>query len=80
MHMENGKFEYFSRRGFSFTKNYGSNYDSGLLTPHLKNSFSSDAKSFILDGEMMGWHKQYQCFGSKGKLAVDDVSVEQVWI
>ncbi|KAJ8736143.1 hypothetical protein PYW08_006799 [Mythimna loreyi] len=66
MHMENGKFEYFSRRGFSFTKNYGSSYDSGLLTPLLKDCFAPDVTSFILDGEMMGWHKQYQCFGSKG--------------
>ncbi|XP_022821791.1 DNA ligase 4-like isoform X1 [Spodoptera litura] len=66
IHMLNGKFEYFSRRGFSFTKNYGGSYESGLLTPHLKDTFSSDVTSFILDGEMMGWHKQYQCFGCKG--------------
>uniref|UniRef100_A0A2H1VB16 DNA ligase 4 n=1 Tax=Spodoptera frugiperda TaxID=7108 RepID=A0A2H1VB16_SPOFR len=66
IHMHNGKFEYYSRRGFSFTKNYGSSYDSGLLTPHLKDTFSPDVTSCILDGEMMGWHKQYQCFGCKG--------------
>ncbi|XP_035443285.2 DNA ligase 4 [Spodoptera frugiperda] len=66
IHMHNGKFEYYSRRGFSFTKNYGGSYDSGLLTPHLKDTFSSDVTSCILDGEMMGWHKQYQCFGCKG--------------
>uniref|UniRef100_A0A2A4K475 DNA ligase 4 n=1 Tax=Heliothis virescens TaxID=7102 RepID=A0A2A4K475_HELVI len=66
MHMENGRFEYFSRRGFSFAKNYGSSYDSGLLTPHLKNCFSSEVSSFILDGEMMGWHKERECFSCKG--------------
>ncbi|CAH0695405.1 unnamed protein product [Spodoptera exigua] len=66
IHMRDGKFEYFSRRGFSFTKNFGNSYDSGLLTLHFKDVFSSGVTSFILDGEMMGWHKQYQCFGCKG--------------
>ncbi|XP_026739179.1 DNA ligase 4-like isoform X1 [Trichoplusia ni] len=66
IHMENGRFEYFSRRGFCFTSTYGSTYDSGLLTPFLKDCFKSNVSSFILDGEMMGWHKKNQCFGSKG--------------
>ncbi|XP_045490979.1 DNA ligase 4-like isoform X2 [Colias croceus] len=66
IHMEDDVFEYFSRKGFAYSSNYGKTYDSGLLTPHLKDCFSPDVKSCILDGEMMGWHKEYRCFGSKG--------------
>ncbi|KAJ2948083.1 hypothetical protein O0L34_g9881 [Tuta absoluta] len=66
MHMENGVFEYFSRKGYKYSENYGKTYDSGLLTPMLKDCFSPSVNSVILDGEMMGWHKHKQCFGSKG--------------
>ncbi|KAJ0182354.1 hypothetical protein K1T71_001723 [Dendrolimus kikuchii] len=66
MHMENGKFKYFSRRGYDFTDSFGSSYDNGPLTSFLKNCFASEVKSFILDGEMMGWHTEKQEFGSKG--------------
>ncbi|XP_072942121.1 DNA ligase 4 [Epargyreus clarus] len=65
MHMENGVFEYFSRKGFKYADHFGKTYDSGLLTPHLKGCFSEDVTSIILDGEMMGWHKEKQYFGSK---------------
>ncbi|CAH0727516.1 unnamed protein product, partial [Brenthis ino] len=66
MHMENDTFEYFSRKGHPYSKKYGKNYESGLLTPYLKDCFSENARNFILDGEMMGWHKEGQYFGSKG--------------
>ncbi|RVE54059.1 hypothetical protein evm_001182 [Chilo suppressalis] len=66
IHMENGNFEYFSRKGHKYSDNYGKTYDSGLLTPFLKGSFNCDVKSFILDGEMMGWHKVNEHFSSKG--------------
>lgn len=66
IHMENGVFEYFSRRGHKYSSNYGKSYDSGLLTPCLKDCLAPKVKSFILDGEMMGWHKEYQCFSCKG--------------
>lgn len=66
--MENGVFEYFSRKGFKYAENYGRTFDSGILTPQLKNCFSASINSFVLDGEMMGWHKHRQDFGSKGTL------------
>ncbi|XP_050344738.1 DNA ligase 4-like isoform X1 [Nymphalis io] len=65
MHMENDIFEYFSRNGYKYAKKYGRTYESGSLTPDLKDCFSKDAHSFIIDGEMMGWHKMDQCFGCK---------------
>lgn len=64
--MESGVFEYFSRKGHKYSSKFGNSYDSGMLTPYLKNCFKSDATSFIIDGEMMGWHKEHQYFGCKG--------------
>lgn len=63
---KNHVYEYFSRKGFTYSNKYGRTYDSGLLTPQLMHCFSSHVTSFVLDGEMMGWHKDRQCFGSKG--------------
>lgn len=68
--MENGVFQYFSRKGFKYAENFGRSYDSGMLTPHLKDCFSPSVNSFVLDGEMMGWHKQRQDFGSKGTMSL----------
>ncbi|KAG6458136.1 hypothetical protein O3G_MSEX010712 [Manduca sexta] len=65
IHMKDGKFIYFTRRAH-VVKIYGDNYEEGLLTRYLKGCFKSDVTSFILDGEMMLWHKQDQCFGPKG--------------
>ncbi|KAM3967874.1 LOW QUALITY PROTEIN: uncharacterized protein ACR2FA_011420 [Aphomia sociella] len=67
IHMNNGRFEYFSRRGHSYSNKYGETYDSGLLTPFLKDCISPSVSSFILDGEMMGWHKRDKCFKVKGE-------------
>ncbi|CAG4977768.1 unnamed protein product [Parnassius apollo] len=66
IHMENNIFEYFSRKGHKYSHNFGESYESGSLTPLLKDCFAPTVKSFILDGEMMGWHKEQEAFGSKG--------------
>ncbi|KPI95052.1 DNA ligase 4 [Papilio xuthus] len=65
IHMENHVYKYFTRRGHE-RHNFGTNYDSGMLTPLLKNCFAPNVKSFILDGEMMGWNEDEEEFGSKG--------------
>ncbi|XP_013197166.2 DNA ligase 4 isoform X1 [Amyelois transitella] len=67
IHMENGIFEYFSRRGHNYSENYGKTYESGLLTPNLKDCFIASVSSFIIDGEMMGWHKYSKTFKIKGE-------------
>ncbi|XP_059051045.1 DNA ligase 4-like isoform X1 [Achroia grisella] len=67
MHMKNGEFEYFSRRGYPYSQKYGKTYETGLLTPYLKNCFSQSVTNFILDGEMMGWHKTDKSFRVKGE-------------
>lgn len=66
LHMKNNRFKYFSRNGFDFTNTYGESFASGFYTPLLKNVFNSTVKSVILDGEMMGWNKKTNQFGSKG--------------
>ncbi|CAG9136788.1 unnamed protein product [Plutella xylostella] len=65
IHMKDGQFNYLSRRGFSFADKYGKTYDSGLFTPQLKDCFKPGVDSFILDGEMMGWHIERERFGAK---------------
>ncbi|RZC39940.1 DNA ligase 4, partial [Asbolus verrucosus] len=66
LHMEGGKFKYFSRNGIDFTNSYGGSYDEGNFTPLLKNVFGPETKRVILDGEMMIWNAKTQHFGSKG--------------
>lgn len=66
LHMKNGEFQYFSRRGFQYSNEFGTNFTNGLFTPLLKNTFAKNIKSLILDGEMMGWNTNTKQFGSKG--------------
>lgn len=66
LHMKDGQFKYFSRNGFDYTKEFGEDFRSGILTPKLKNVLNDDVRNIILDGEMMLWHKKKKKFGSKG--------------
>ncbi|XP_077285241.1 DNA ligase 4 isoform X1 [Arctopsyche grandis] len=67
IHMKDGNFKYFSRNAFEYTSCYGETYDrEGMLTKYLKNCLDSSVHSFIIDGEMMGWHKAKKKFSSKG--------------
>lgn len=66
LHMQDGKFRYFSRNGFDYTAKFGATYGEGIFTPQLKDVFKDTVKSVILDGEMMGYNKQTKKFGSKG--------------
>lgn len=66
IHMENGKFKYFSRRAHDYTSNYGADGLDGMLTPELAKQISSDVSSVILDGEMMCWNERKQSFTTKG--------------
>lgn len=66
LHMQNGKYRYFSRNGFDYTSKFGASYNEGIFTPQLKNVFKESVDSIILDGEMMGYNKRTKKFGSKG--------------
>jgi hypothetical protein len=52
----------FCRNGFEYTDVYAT-----LLTPHVAKLLRGDTKSCILDGEMMGWNKNFKCYKYKGK-------------
>ncbi|XP_063549082.1 DNA ligase 4 [Cydia strobilella] len=66
IHIQDGVFEYFSRKGHSYGQHFGTGDDNGLLTPKLRQGLAPGVRSVVLDGEMMGWHKQRQVFGTKG--------------
>lgn len=69
IHMKNGIFKYFSRNSFDYTQQFGETFESnGTLTKYLKNLLNKSVFSFIIDGEMMGWHKTKKSFSSKGNL------------
>ncbi|XP_068626604.1 DNA ligase 4 isoform X2 [Battus philenor] len=65
IHMKDNVFQYFTRKGHDIP-NFGTSYESGMLTPLLKGCFASDVESFILDGEMLGWNEEQGEYGSKG--------------
>ncbi|XP_003701870.1 DNA ligase 4 isoform X1 [Megachile rotundata] len=68
MHMKDGKYKYFTRQGFDITNNssYGKDSSSGFMSSVFGRLLNPQCKSIILDGELMGWHKEKKLFGSKG--------------
>lgn len=67
IHMANEMFKYFSRNSFEYTSIFGGKVTEGTLTPHLVRAFKMPIESFILDGEMMVWNREEQCFHTKGE-------------
>ncbi|KAK9497557.1 hypothetical protein O3M35_004257 [Rhynocoris fuscipes] len=65
IHYSNGKFKYFSRNSFEFTNIYGENHENGYFTSLLYPKIKPGVESFILDGEMMGWHTKKLQFVTK---------------
>ncbi|XP_011688012.1 PREDICTED: DNA ligase 4 isoform X2 [Wasmannia auropunctata] len=68
LHMKDGIFKYLTRRGFDITKNsgYGETGSSGFLTTVFTRCLNPNCHSFILDGEIMAWHKEKKTFSTKG--------------
>ncbi|XP_071560840.1 DNA ligase 4-like isoform X2 [Temnothorax nylanderi] len=68
LHMKDGTFKYFTRRGYDITNNsgYGKTGSSGFLTAVFTRCLNPNCHSFILDGELMAWHKEKRIFGTKG--------------
>lgn len=58
IHFVNGRYHYFSRRGFDYTSNFGPDANGGSLTPDLYDMFKIPVSDCILDGEMMVWNRQ----------------------
>lgn len=69
IHMKDGVFKYYTRHGTDITNNwaYGeSAMSGGFLTKKIAPLLSPNCRSIILDGELMGWHKDKKTLGSKG--------------
>ncbi|XP_068154821.1 LOW QUALITY PROTEIN: DNA ligase 4, partial [Drosophila tropicalis] len=69
LHFARDHFKYISRNGADYTRNFGSSYDQadGTLTPHLRALLPLGMESIILDGEMMVWDVNRQCYRDKGE-------------
>ncbi|XP_054011340.1 DNA ligase 4 isoform X2 [Hylaeus anthracinus] len=68
MHMKDGKYKYFTRQGYDITNypSYGETNSSGFMSSVFRRLLNPQCKSIILDGELMGWHKEKKLLGSKG--------------
>ncbi|KAL7287403.1 hypothetical protein TKK_0018518 [Trichogramma kaykai] len=71
IHVRDGRFKYFTRQGYDITQKpmYGETKDAagGFVTRNIAELLAPDCRSCILDGEMMGWHKERGRFGTKGQ-------------
>jgi len=47
MHYDNGKFMFWSRKAKDYTRLYGSCFDDGSLTRHLRGAFDTGVKRYI---------------------------------
>ncbi|OAD59332.1 DNA ligase 4, partial [Eufriesea mexicana] len=68
IHMKDGKYMYFTRQGYDITNNpgYGKTSSSGFMSSVFSRLLNPQIKSIILDGELLGWHKEKKLLGSKG--------------
>ncbi|KAJ6639658.1 DNA ligase 4 [Pseudolycoriella hygida] len=66
IHVKDGEFKYFSRRGYEFNS-FGSSRSDGSLTPFIQPLFKIPIKNLILDGEMMVWNREYMIYHTKGE-------------
>lgn len=67
LHMKNGEFRFYSRRGHNRTNAYGHSYNSnGSFTPFLKGFVNDNIKSIILDGELVSWNETEGCIEGFG--------------
>lgn len=86
IHIKNGEFRYFSRKGYDFTKTYGISRHEGTLSPLINSLFLVDVRNLILDGEMMVWNKANQTYHTKGenfdvkKLNQNDPSIRPCFV
>lgn len=62
------RYAYYTRRGFDFSPNYGSDPSSGTFTPRFHSSCRREnTVTCILDGEMVAWNVEGSFIVSKGE-------------
>ncbi|KZS11985.1 DNA ligase 4 [Daphnia magna] len=67
IHKSGKRYGYYSRRGFDYTSNFGTNSSSGNLSPRLEECFRETVTSCIIDGEMVAWNVKGSFIVSKGE-------------
>lgn len=70
LHIKDGNYRYYSRKGHDYSETYGTNKDNGNLTPLIAKLFASGKYTIhdlILDGEMMVWNEEEKKFHCKGE-------------
>ncbi|RDD46321.1 DNA ligase 4 [Trichoplax sp. H2] len=67
LHKDGNKYMYFSRSSKEYTSSFGATPDEGSFTPFIVNVFSSQVQSAILDGEMVGYDMENDCYVPRGE-------------
>ncbi|KND05166.1 DNA ligase I, ATP-dependent (dnl1) [Spizellomyces punctatus DAOM BR117] len=67
MHLQGGKFKWWSRNATPYTSMYGADPSHGSLVPYIYEQFDPKVHSVILDGELLAFNTEsglYEAFGS----------------
>ncbi|XP_070569622.1 DNA ligase 4-like [Ptychodera flava] len=67
LHKDGDNYKFFSRRSHEYTHIFGATPLDGSLMPHIGKAFKRDIKRCILDGEMVAYNPEAECFMTKGE-------------
>ena len=68
MHLDNGRFRWWSRKAKEYTHLYGDSRNNGSLSRFAAQAFDERVSSVILDGEMITWDPRLDCVVGFGTL------------
>lgn len=68
MHLDNGRFRWWSRKAKEYTHLYGDSRNNGSLSRFAAQAFDERVSSVILDGEMITWDPRLDCIVGFGTL------------
>ena len=66
LHKNGNEFRYFSRNSNDYTQSFGATRYRGTLTSYISDSFKTNIRTCILDGEMVGYDPATNDFVLKG--------------
>lgn len=80
IHMDNGRFKFWSRKAKDYTYLYGDSYDAFNgkgFTANLKEVLRPEVRNIILDGEMVGWDTEEQAVVPFGHLKTAAINTKE---
>lgn len=80
IHMDNGKFKFWSRKAKDYTYLYGDSYEAFNgkgFTAMLKGALRPEVRNVILDGEMVGWDTEEEAVVPFGHLKTASINVKE---